>query len=105
MHNLKHNHVLHERNVIVTVDVGDDAAGRGRGRVAIEQLGDSFWRVRLQLRLHGGRRTCPRRWCWRGGEGLRLRDDGTSYFLNRRSFRASPRLRDAALAGRASSSR
>ena len=53
MHNLKHNHVLHDRNVIVTVDVATTP------RVAdAERVDDRAARRRLladaaELRLHG----------------------------------------------------
>ena len=59
LHNLKHNNVLHSRNVIVTVHLGHHPAGAGRRedhrRAAVRQLHPR----RPVLRLHGGNRTSP----------------------------------------------
>ena len=90
LHNLKHNHVLHERNVIVTVSVATTPRVPESERTTIEALADSFWRVRLSYGYmeqpnipialaHAARR-----------EGLNFEMMSTSYFLNRRSFRPSP---------------
>jgi KUP system potassium uptake protein len=45
LHNLKHNKVLHEKNVILTVRSADEPRIRDDDRVKVEPLGDSFWRV------------------------------------------------------------
>ena len=54
MHNLKHNKVLHEKNVILTVEHRADAAGRRRASgVKIEPISADFTKVTHDLRLHG----------------------------------------------------
>jgi KUP system potassium uptake protein len=45
LHNLKHNHVLHERNVLLTVVTEPSPRVEASRRVGIEALGDGFWRV------------------------------------------------------------
>src|SRR5688572_16572440 len=47
LHNLKHNKVLHEKNVILTVNSADIPRVEDEDRVSIEHVGDSFWRIRL----------------------------------------------------------
>lgn len=45
LHNLKHNHVLHERVVLLTVVTEDVPHVRPDRRVEVEDLGHGFWRV------------------------------------------------------------
>jgi KUP system potassium uptake protein len=47
LHNLKHNAVLHERNVVLTVHFRDEPVVPASERVAVEPLGHGFWRVRV----------------------------------------------------------
>jgi KUP system potassium uptake protein len=47
LHNLKHNQVLHERNIILTVMFADVPWVNESERVQIENLGKNFWRVKL----------------------------------------------------------
>jgi len=49
LHNLKHNKVLHERNVIVTVEVLDEPFAPAHARVAVERLGGEFYRIRARF--------------------------------------------------------
>ena len=90
MHNLKHNHVLHERNVIVTVTVATTPRVSDADAYRDRAAGRQLLADQADLRLHGGRRTCRGRWRWRGARGWRFEMMSTSYFLNRRSFRPSP---------------
>ena len=53
MHNLKHNRVLHERNIILTIKTEDTPRVPRHERVTIEKLGDDFIRGDRALRLHG----------------------------------------------------
>ena len=48
LHNLKHNKVLHERNVILRVESLDVPYADASERVSIEDLGGSFWKLRLR---------------------------------------------------------
>ena len=47
LHNIKHNAVLHERNVVLTVTFRDQPALPAGERVEVESLGHGFWRVRV----------------------------------------------------------
>ena len=84
MHNLKHNKVLHEKNVILTVATSDRPRVAEDARVTVESLGPDFSRVtvtygfmeqpNVPAALAAGRR-----------QGLRLDIMATSFFLGRRS--------------------
>ena len=47
LHNVKHNAVLHERNVVLTVSFRDEPMVPADAAVAVEPLGHGFWRVRV----------------------------------------------------------
>ncbi|HXU94126.1 MAG TPA: potassium transporter Kup [Gallionella sp.] len=47
LHNLKHNQVLHERNVLLTVIVEDKPYVSKGNRLLIDDLGKNFYRVRI----------------------------------------------------------
>lgn len=47
LHNLNHNKVLHERVVILTVEVKNVPRVLLNERVSVESLGNDFWRVKL----------------------------------------------------------
>ncbi len=47
MHNLKHNQVLHERNILLTVIVEDKPYVTQGNRLLIDDLGNHFYRVRI----------------------------------------------------------
>ncbi|MDR1075336.1 MAG: potassium transporter Kup [Xanthomonadaceae bacterium] len=49
MHNLKHNKVLHERNVFLTVETLDIPYARANERLKIEPIGDDFYRVLVRF--------------------------------------------------------
>jgi KUP system potassium uptake protein len=49
LHNLKHNKVLHERNVLLTVEVLETPTAEDDERVAIEHLEDNFYKVTLRF--------------------------------------------------------
>jgi KUP system potassium uptake protein len=49
LHNLRHNHVLHQRNLILTVRGLDLPRARRGGRTRIKDLGHDFWRVVLSF--------------------------------------------------------
>ena len=82
LHNLKHNKVMHERVVLMTVTTADVPYVHNVKRVTIEQLSPSFWRV---VARYGWRETpdvtdilyrC-------GLEGLSFSMNETSFFLSR----------------------
>jgi len=49
LHNLKHNQVLHERNVLLTVETLPVPAAPPAGRLAIETIGDDFYRATVRF--------------------------------------------------------
>jgi KUP system potassium uptake protein len=88
LHNLKHNKILHEKNVVLTVRTADDPRVSDEERVQIEPLGASFWRVSMTF----GYMEMPN--IPRGLALLRKQDFkfdimATSFFVSRRSIRPS----------------
>ncbi|MEO7063612.1 MAG: potassium transporter Kup [Dokdonella sp.] len=47
LHNLKHNKVLHERNVLLTVETVETPTAEPEERVAVTEIGDGFYNVVL----------------------------------------------------------
>ena len=88
LHNLKHNQVLHEANIILTVTTADIPRVGDEERLSIEVLGQRFTAVSLSYgfmempdvpaALDRGRE-----------DGLRLDRNATSYFFGRHSVVAS----------------
>ncbi|MEI2687203.1 MAG: potassium transporter Kup [Cypionkella sp.] len=88
MHNLKHNHVLHQQNFIVTVGVATTPKVSDADRLVIERLSDSFLRMKLTF---GYMETpnVPRALILARKKGEKFDIMTTSFFLNRRTFRTS----------------
>ncbi|WP_439651737.1 potassium transporter Kup [Microvirga puerhi] len=86
LHNLKHNKVLHEKNVILTVRNEDVPRLEDEDRVQIEHVGDSFWRVQI---AYGYMETpnIPRGLAILRKQGFKFDIMATSFFLSRRSIR------------------
>ena len=90
MHNLKHNRVLHERNIILTISTQDIPRVPRQERVEVKPLDGMFTRVVA----HYGFMETPNvpkilEHCQR--KGLPIDAGGTSFFLSRRSLRAAAR--------------
>jgi KUP system potassium uptake protein len=49
LHNLKHNKVLHERNVILTVETLETPTAEADERVAVQPLGDDFYKLTIRF--------------------------------------------------------
>ena len=86
LHNLKHNGVLHEQNLIVTIEVAETPRVRDAERVRIEPLQDSFIRVFLTFG-YMEEPNVPKALALAKKKGLKLEIMSTSFFLSRRSFR------------------
>ena len=86
MHNLKHNKVLHEKNVVMNVRTAQTPRVDDADRVQIERLSRRLQPGDPDLRLHGDARTSPRRWRSPAGSGLKFDIMSTSFFLGRRSI-------------------
>jgi KUP system potassium uptake protein len=86
MHSLKHYKVLHEKNVILTVETADTPTVKSEDRVQIEQIGDSFSVVTLTF---GYMETpnVPRALAIARKLGWQFDIMSTSFFLSRRALR------------------
>jgi KUP system potassium uptake protein len=88
MHNIKHNHVLHERNMIVSVTVATRPFVPDSERVTIRKLSDRFTRIDVQYG-YMEETNVPRALALARKQGEKFDIMSTSFFLNRRSFRPS----------------
>ncbi|MGH6922246.1 MAG: potassium transporter Kup [Propylenella sp.] len=89
LHNLKHNKIIHERNIILTVRTEPTPRVAPDDRVTIEELSPTFQRVAIAFgymetpNVLKGIAACRR-------QGLTFDIMSTSFFLSRRSLKASP---------------
>jgi KUP system potassium uptake protein len=89
LHNLKHNKVLHEHNVILTI-VNEDIPRATKDRVEMEPISERF----MRLILHFGfmeRPNVPKALAVARKQGWHFDIMTTSFFLSRRSVRPDPR--------------
>ena len=86
LHNLKHNKILHERNMVLTVRSMDTPRVRSEDRVTIEAIGDSFWTVELRFG-YMEQPAIPRSLSSLRKYGFKFDIMATSFFLSRRSIR------------------
>lgn len=84
MHNLKHNKVLHEKNVILTVRTADRPRVPEAQRIVMEPISDDFKRLTV---TYGFMETpnVPRALSLCRKQGLKFDIMSTSFFLGRRS--------------------
>ena len=89
LHNLKHNQVLHERNVVLTVKFHEVPWVPMEERVEVQALGHSFWRVTLHF---GFMNTpdVPKALALAESHGLHIPAFETSYFLSRETVVPTP---------------
>ncbi|MBS0270696.1 MAG: KUP/HAK/KT family potassium transporter, partial [Proteobacteria bacterium] len=90
LHNLKHNRILHERNVIMAIKTEDVPYVPAQQRVEINRPSATF----IQVTARYGFMETPSvpkilEQCRR--KGLNLDTGATSFFLSRRSLRATPK--------------
>jgi KUP system potassium uptake protein len=92
LHNLKHNRMLHERNVLLTVKTAEVPTVDNAERVEVEAISDTFTSVTLTYGfmetpdVMRGLQQCRKR-------GLNIDPAATSFFLSRRILRPTPRSR------------
>jgi KUP system potassium uptake protein len=88
MHNLKHNKVLHQRNVVLCVESASSPRVAPDERIRVEVLSDDFVRIRLR---YGYMETpdIPEALVLCKAHGLEFELMSTSFFLARRNIRAS----------------
>jgi KUP system potassium uptake protein len=88
MHNLKHNRVLHERNIILTIKTEDVPRVPRHERIKIDRVADTFIRV---VAHYGFMETPSVPWiidqCRR--KDLNIDIAATSFFLSRRSLKTT----------------
>jgi len=90
LHNLKHNKIIHERNIILTIRTEQQPRVPVEERAVIEPLSPTFQRVTMSFgfmetpNILKGITACRR-------QGLAFDIMATSFFLSRRSLKASAR--------------
>jgi KUP system potassium uptake protein len=90
LHNLKHNHMLHERNIVLTIKTAEVPRVPNSERLKIEKLSDTFTGVSLTYgfmetpSVRQGLALCRRR-------DLNIDPASTSFFLSRRVLRPTSR--------------
>jgi KUP system potassium uptake protein len=90
LHNLKHNHMLHERNILLTIKTAEAPRVHNNERLTIETLSDTFSAVTLTYGFMEtpdvikGLQLCRKR-------GLNIDPAATSFFLSRRTLRPTSR--------------
>lgn len=86
LHNLKHNKVLHERNVVLTVEYAQTPHVPTDERVRIESLGDSFLRIVLRFGFMDVP-NIPQALALARKAGWQFEIMSTSFYVSRRSLR------------------
>jgi KUP system potassium uptake protein len=84
MHNLKHNKVLHEKNIILTVRTADRPRVPEAERIAIEPISDDFKKLTLSYGFME-QPNVPKALALCRKQGLKFDIMSTSFFLGRRS--------------------
>lgn len=88
MHNLKHNKVLHEHNVILTIVTGDTPRTTDEDRVTITPVSPHFSRIALKFG-YMEQPNVPRALAIARKQGWTFDIMSTSFFLSRRSLKPS----------------
>jgi KUP system potassium uptake protein len=88
LHNLKHNKILHEKNAILTVRVADTPRVEDSERVRISQIAGLFWKVEMQFGYMESPNV-PKGLAILRKQGFKFDIMSTSFFLSRRSLKAS----------------
>jgi len=89
LHNLKHNQVLHETNVILTVKFAERPWVPEAERVALQALAPGFWRVALCYGFMDQPHV-PQALALCAAKGLVIEPFETSYFLSRETVVPTP---------------
>ena len=90
MHNLKHNKVLHEHNVVLTVITADTPRVPEAERVALKSVSGLFSQVSLKFGYMESP-NIPKALATVSGEGWSFDVMSTSFFLSRRALKPSAR--------------
>jgi len=84
MHNLKHNKVLHQKNVVLTVRVAETPRVKDEDRITIEPINDDFTKVIITYGFMESP-NIPKALGLCRRQGLKFDIMATSFFLGRRS--------------------
>ena len=84
MHNLKHNKVLHEKNIILTVSTAETPRVRDADRIKIEPVSDDFTKLTIAYGFMESP-NLPKALALCRKQGLKFDIMATSFFLGRRS--------------------
>ncbi|HXD39595.1 MAG TPA: potassium transporter Kup [Ramlibacter sp.] len=90
LHNMKHNLVLHKRNVILTIQFHEDPIIPAERRVQVHEEGAGFW----QVTVHFGfteQPDIPKAMALCAQQGLPIDAFATSFFLSRETVVPAPR--------------
>jgi KUP system potassium uptake protein len=90
LHNLKHNRVLHERNIILTIKTSDSPRVPNSERMEIEKVSDGFTRVIATFGFMESP-SVPKVMALCRRKDLNIDAAATSFFLSRRSLRPTVR--------------
>ena len=88
LHNLKHNKVLHEHNIVLTIVTADTPRTDPDDRVEISPISERFTRVELKFGFME-EPNVPKALAVARKRGLQFDIMSTSFFLSRRSLKAS----------------
>ncbi|MBB4064344.1 potassium transporter Kup [Gellertiella hungarica] len=99
MHNLKHNHVLHEKNVILTIKTVNRPRVNPEDRYKIEKLSERFSRVQLNFGFMETQNVSQALGHLRKG-GVKFDIMSTSFYLGRRKLVCDPKSEMPAWQGR-----
>ena len=89
MHSLKHYKVLHEKNVILTIETANTPRVESTKRVEIERVGSTFMRIRLRFGYMEVP-NIPRALAIARKLGWQFDIMSTSFFLSRRALKPAP---------------
>jgi KUP system potassium uptake protein len=90
LHNLKHNKVMHERNILLTVVTVDIPTWPDADRLEVRDLGSGFWRVVVRFGFMDIA-DVPNALKLGAAQGLAIDLFDTSFFLSREAIRPSIR--------------
>ncbi len=100
LHNIKHNHVLHQHNVILTIKTARVPYVPEKDRYTIEKLSDRFSLLELRFGFMDDQNV-SRALARCRKEGFKFEIMSTSFYLGRRKLIAAPPVRAAPMARQA----
>ncbi len=89
LHNLKHNGVLHERNIILSVNFLEQPRVPVEDRVSVQPLVPGFWQVTVQYGFMN-KPDIPYALALCGEKGLDIEPFATSFFVSRQTVVPTP---------------